>query len=502
MLNTVSGQWDRFKSTLRDFGITIGDKVRAPLKWLLGTLSNWLDSLGNTPQVKALANAIGEAAWAVARLATGLLKMVDIRKAFPQFIDMLVGYMRRAADVIVRVVAVFEYAFRSVADENSPLRMLWSSFWDFVVWSVEQATALIAGGIAGLKQLLANLFSKDMTQATEEWGTTFVALIAEAMSQARQVVMYGVADMGDIIATWMSGNDLWKFFFGYNPESLVRYGSKQLREAASIEGTDWAKDILSNSSSRFRAVYDEQHLAARVREQQRRMEVMGSPEWQTATEEQRKEMLSAAGTDVFRGVWSSAKSGYQGWLGKMRDIRGGGLAMGLPVASAVAGGANNIIGSFQRGLKQAWAGGALPGGGDGMFFKGEQDPDAIAHELQDGTDATQKNTEALKDNTSVLGAFDGIIAKIIGAPMETINRYVSPASFALATGTPSIGTLMGMPGGPGNIVQYQTFNFNFGNGVKESFKYEITQGQGARLIRHEVTSAFQSAIPALRGGGR
>jgi hypothetical protein len=232
------------------------------------------------------------------------------------------------------------------------------------------------------------------------------------------------------------------------------------------------------------------------------MEVMGSPEWQTATEEQRKEMLSAAGTDVFRGVWSSAKSGYQGWLGKMRDIRGGGLAMGLPVASAVAGGANNIIGSFQRGLKQAWAGGALPGGGDGMFFKGEQDPDAIAHELQDGTDATQKNTEALKDNTSVLGAFDGIIAKIIGAPMETINRYVSPASFALATGTPSIGTLMGMPGGPGNIVQYQTFNFNFGNGVKESFKYEITQGQGARLIRHEVTSAFQSAIPALRGGGR
>ncbi|MFH1603217.1 MAG: phage tail tape measure protein, partial [Pseudomonadota bacterium] len=179
MLYTVSGQWDRFKAGLRDLGIVLTDKMRGPLMRFLGAMANWFDALGKTPQVRALANALGYLAGQLADLALRLVSMIDLKKSWPDFVNALTGYMARAARVAIVGMGLIEYAFRQIADPASPLRQLWSSFWNHVVNVVEVAGGGLAGGMSAISRLFRNIFD-NMEENGRSFATQFIAIMAEA----------------------------------------------------------------------------------------------------------------------------------------------------------------------------------------------------------------------------------------------------------------------------------------------------------------------------------
>lgn len=395
MLDTVGAKWQRLKAGVRDFAITLTEKVRPALKWLLDRLAGWVNWLASTPQVKALANALAGLAWGFADLAVRLLGMVDIRKNWGQFVQSIVGYMKIATKVIVVGVGVIEYAFRSIADPNSPLRLLWSSFWEFVAWSVKQGGGLVVGGVAAIRKVLEN-FQKDGNEYTRRWGNTFVAIIAETMKQATALMLDGLAEMADAMAEWH--NKHW-----YMPGAAGYVAlSKELayRERAAAEtirkssGTKMARNLLNAGSAIARAG---------------RGAVQGSP------------LMEGVG-----GAFSKARNAFLS--GEMQ----------LPLANMVSTHLNALIEQWSKTAAE------LRQRGDAaaqVFEEASAKIGKFAHEIEELGDETEGTTTATEKYGDRV---EGLISKVIGAPLEAIQKFISPVSFGRMVGAGGLGGLLGL----------------------------------------------------------
>ena len=177
------------------------------------------------------------------------------------------------------------------------------------------------------------------------------------------------------------------------------------------------------------------------------------------------------------------------WGAGTRRTLAGGMPSG-PVTGAVS---DTMTGGIAEFLKRALdlrrradlVGGAVDAEGNiGKF----------TNELSDVEEDLIVSNEKLADsNKSLASSMDGIVYKIIGAPMEAIRRYISPAGLMAGAGGGNLGALMGYPGGPApqpEIVVRNIFEFR-GPQLYNLVDQRVERGN--RDLARQL-------VPALRGG--
>lgn len=479
MVSGVKGRWDFFLASLKELAITISEKLRPVLAWLLDKVGRWVNWLSSTPQVRSLANALGVLAKHLAETAINLLYNLNVAKWFPVFMRTLENYMRRTATIMLTFFGLLEWAFRNLINPNSPMRTLWGSFWDFVEDSVVLATQGVVGVITGAIKLI-ELAMQRSGDLAKQWGTLIGATVVEV---ARIVAIEVMKIAGNL---------------------SFEIGKAILPLAAIISGLSvYAPQLAPMAAGLIGGVYAAGKVGRGLLTEAYRMEAE-KPEETVKRVRQRVSGIAAAvgknalpeGSPLEQAIQTGTAAGTE-WGGRVRgmiqDVRAGaGGVRGLPVTSAIGRGMFGGIDAFHR----AWTTAnrevqqAFGPEGRGML-PGEE----LGDDMEDLADA-------IKGNTSVVEKFgdrlEGLAYKIIGAPQEVIGQYVSAAGMAGHVGSP-MSALFGMPLGPKETIV--TLNLQWTPDLVETVRMRVQDGT-SQIIDRRIKQSWQQAAVPLTGGAR
>lgn len=531
MVSGVKGRWDFFTSSIKRFAIILTDQLRPVIAWFLDKIGRWVNAFTNTPMVQAFADAIAGLAKDFAELAIWLLYTLDLKKRWPSFVEALVGYMRTAARVVTVAFGFIEWAFAEISNPGSNARKLWTSFWQFVVDSVIWAGQILVGAWTGLQYLMEHGFGS-MTDAAKVWGNTFMGIVLEVCRTVVAEISRMVGTTLGNIGAWITatGGALIGLGMALKKPQIIAAGAKVAISGISTLATSRAlkdeadrlekmdigqaigraggrmEEIISRYSSSAataaakkklddaRELYTEAKAAYEAGE--------GSPSapeleryrqrYVAAQEEFGRASLATPGARIARAIVIGKAEAMEWGAGARRTLAGG-IPAG-PVTGAVSDTMTGGITEFLRRALDLRRRADLVGRGvdaEGNIGKFSNELADVEDGLDDNTESTDKLTDS---NKTLASSMDGIVYKIIGAPMEAIRRYISPAGLMAGAGGGNLGALMGYPGGPApqpEIVVRNIFEFR---GPQLYSLVDQRVERGNRDLARQL-------VPALRGGG-
>jgi TP901 family phage tail tape measure protein len=237
--DTVAHKWAFLKSSLGELALVFGTPLLEPMKKALTGVSDFINKVSETPQVRGLAAGIGHAFdlaadWLVAKLDWLLANWSTV---WDGMMKVLRPFLAGVAYVIGAIIGAFIFLVSKYSEHSVTV----GKVWDFIVDAHAKAAGFIIQVMAGIEQVLIDFAS---TGALSKLPDFFWKVFKDCAKMMVVAMTLGMQEFSHVILTGALG----PIRMMLDTFALIPGAIGQTAKAMGKAWDDWAKNMTKDSA--------------------------------------------------------------------------------------------------------------------------------------------------------------------------------------------------------------------------------------------------------------